>query len=197
MIYTPDMTLGEARKIYFERSGFGQNGGYDDFWIKIKALKVIPIWLPNTNGRVAAVKLHDLHHVLTEYQTTWAGETEISAWEIGSGGLHWYWEGWLLDLWSVAIGLAINPIGVYGAFMRGRCTSNLFDRSFSEDMLDALVGEYRHKLKLDRCHRSATWQDAAAFILWACVSVTTYLLSVFGPIAVIGIMILWSLGYAI
>src|SRR6478672_10226781 len=120
MIYPADMTLGEARKRYFEIAGFG-DGGYDEFWIKVKVWR-LPIWLPNTKGRVAAVKLHDLHHVLTEYPTTWAGEAEISAWEIGSGGLHRYFAGWWLDLMNVAQGLLVNPRGLYHGFMRGRCT---------------------------------------------------------------------------
>ena len=149
MIYTPEMTLGEARKLYFRLSDFGEDGGYEERWIKVKVWR-IPIWLPNTAGRVKAVKLHDLHHVLTEYPTTWRGEAEISAWEVGSGGLHRYYAGWLLDLMNVAQGLVVNPRGVYRGFMRGRRTSNLFATEFNEDMLQALVGEYRHRLKLDR-----------------------------------------------
>src|SRR5205823_1238591 len=112
MIYAPEMTLGEARADYFERAGFGVDGGYDEFWIKVKVWR-LPIWLPNTKGRVAAVKLHDLHHVLTEYPTTWSGEAEISGWEIGSGGVNRYWAGWWLDLMGVAQGLVVNPRGLY------------------------------------------------------------------------------------
>jgi hypothetical protein len=106
------MTLGAARARYFELSNFGADGGYDERWIKVKVWR-IPIWLPNTAGRVRAVKLHDLHHVLTEYPTTWRGEAEISAWEIGTGGLNKYYAGWFLDLMNVAQGLLINPRGVY------------------------------------------------------------------------------------
>lgn len=189
MIYTPDMTLGEARKIYFDRSGFGPDGGYDDVWIRIKVWK-IPILLPNTKGRVAAVKLHDLHHILTEYATTWRGETEISAWEIGSGGLHSYWAGWLLDLWSMAIGLVINPVGVYHAFMRGRKTRNLFGTVFDEGMLDSLVGEYRHGLKLESTVPEPKAPDIFSFAFWAAISALVYLGSALMPIAA-----LLALGY--
>ena len=34
---------------------------------------------PNTESRKHAVPLHDLHHVLTGYQTDWLGEAEIGA----------------------------------------------------------------------------------------------------------------------
>lgn len=184
MIYPPHMTLGEARKLYFERSGFGSDGGYADRWIKVKVWRM-PIWLPNTAGRVKAVKLHDLHHVLTEYPTTWKGEAEISAWEVGSGGLNKYWAGWWLDLMNVAQGLVVNPKGVYRGFMRGRQTRNLFKTEFSDSMLDALVGEYRHKLHLESRLRAVSARDRIAFGFWVIVSALVYYVSVILPIAVI------------
>jgi hypothetical protein len=190
MIYTPEMTLDEARKLYFERSGFGADGGYDEFWIKVKVWR-LPIWLPNTAGRVKAVKLHDLHHVLTEYPTTWRGEAEISAWEIGSGGLHHYWAGWWLDLMNVAQGLIVNPRGVYHAFMRGRSTRNLFDIEFNDDMLASLVGEYRHKLKLEQRQMRPDAGDIASFFFWITVSALIYVVSVVLPITVV----LLAIGY--
>ncbi|HEY2847284.1 MAG TPA: hypothetical protein VGI80_05650 [Pyrinomonadaceae bacterium] len=196
MIYSPELTLDEARERYFELAGFGLDGGYDEVWIKVKVWR-IPIWLPNTKGRVAAVKLHDLHHVLTEYPTTWVGEAEISAWEVGSGGLQRYWAGWWLDLMNIAQGLAVNPRGIYRGFMRGRSTGNLFDCSFSEEMLDSLVGEYRHKLRLEKTQRAITGKDKAAFGLWIAASAATYIVSVVLPIAVVILLVLWSLGYAI
>ncbi|HEV7700759.1 MAG TPA: hypothetical protein VGO43_11065 [Pyrinomonadaceae bacterium] len=190
MIYSPDMTLGEARKLYFERSGFGADGGYDEFWIKVKVWR-LPIWLPNTAGRVKAVKLHDLHHVLTEYPTTWAGEAEISAWEVGSGGLHHYWAGWWLDLMNVAQGLVVNPRGVYCGFMRGRSTRNLFDTEFNDEMLASLVGEYRHKLRLEQREIRPGASDIASFVFWSVVSALIYVVSVALPIAVV----LLAIGY--
>jgi hypothetical protein len=193
MIYTPDMTLGEARKLYFRLSDFGEDGGYEERWIKVKVWRM-PIWVPNTAGRVRAVKLHDLHHVLTEYPTTWRGEAEISAWEVGSGGLHRYYAGWLLDLMNVAQGLVVNPRGVYRGFMRGRRTSNLFDTEFDEDMLQALVGEYRHRLKLDRRRVSKpTATDHLSFAAWIIVSVLTYLLAVSLPVLPLLLLVLWIL----
>src|SRR5215470_7236628 len=112
MIYAPEMTLREARQLYFKLNGFPADGGYKDPLIRVQMWR-IPVWLPNTKGRRKAVRLHDLHHVLTEYPTTWRGEAEISAWEIASGGLHRYWAGWVLDLMNLAQGLLINSSGIY------------------------------------------------------------------------------------
>jgi hypothetical protein len=190
--YPPQMTLGAARARYFELNNFGADGGYDERWIKVKVWR-IPIWLPNTAGRVRAVKLHDLHHVLTEYPTTWRGEAEISAWEIGTGGLNKYYAGWFLDLMNVAQGLLINPRGVYRGFMRGRSSSNLFSREFSEEILDHKVGEYRKYLNLDQAERRATVTDRMAFAFWVLASVVVYLVAVspvWVPVLLIGLWIL-------
>jgi hypothetical protein len=171
------MTLGEARARYFELNGFGDDGGYEERWIKVKVWR-IPIWLPNTAGRVKAVKLHDLHHVLTEYPTTWCGEAEISAWEIGAGGLKRYYAGWLLDLMNVAQGLVVNPKGVYRGFMRGRSNLNLFALEFKDEMLDENVGDYRHRLRLDSPPIPARSRDLISFVSWVVFSVLIYLVAV-------------------
>lgn len=101
--YSSELTLRDARQQYFVLNGFG-DGGYQATWVKLKA-GPIPIYFPNTKARVRAVKFHDVHHVLTEYQTTWSGEAEIGAWEIASGcGRHY--PAWLLNLNAFAIGLS-------------------------------------------------------------------------------------------
>ena len=183
MIYEPEMTLAEARAEYFRQNDFGEDGGYAERWIKVKVWRV-PIWLPNTTGRVQAVKLHDLHHVLTEYPTTWRGEAEISAWEIGSGGLQKFWAGWWLDLMNVAQGLIVNPRGVYRGFMRGRKTSNLFAADFNDKLLKSLVGEYRHRLKLEKAVAWSSITNRRAFAFWLAASAFTYIISV-GPLILI------------
>ncbi|MGZ5483274.1 MAG: hypothetical protein ACXWID_14965 [Pyrinomonadaceae bacterium] len=173
MIYDPQMTLRAARALLFERSGFGVDGGYEERWIKVKWWR-IPIWLPNTQGRRKAARLHDLHHVLTEYPTTWRGEAEISAWEIGAGGLHRYYAGWVLDLMNLAQGLIINPRGTYCAFMRGRQSANLFRTEFSDELLSHSVGEYRRRLRLHAEPGPASWRDRRAFVTWVFAGIGTY-----------------------
>jgi hypothetical protein len=191
-IYPPDMSLGDARARYFELNNFGKDGGYDERWIKVKVWH-IPIWLPNTAGRVRAVKLHDLHHVLTEYPTTWRGEAEISSWEIGAGGVGKYYAGWLLDLLSVAQGVVVNPQGVYRGFMRGRVSKNLFSKEFSDDVLEHKVGEYREYLNLNTDPTLPTARDYFAFAIWLIISVAVYLFVV-APVWVSVLLIfLWIL----
>ncbi len=195
MIYPPQMTLDRARRLYFRVNNFGEDGGYNDRWIKVKVWR-LPVWLPNTEGRVRAVKLHDLHHVLTEYPTTWRGEAEISAWEVGTGGPCRYYAGWRLDLLGIAQGLVVNPRGVYRGFMRGRKSLNLFSMEFRDEILKNRVGEYRHRLRLDNLPEPPNLKDRLAFVFWALISAIIYFGSLFAaaaPLIVVGLLIWWLL----
>src|SRR6478672_9794308 len=191
-IYPSEMTLGDARSRYFELNNFGKGGGYDEPWIKVKVWH-IPIWLPNTAGRVRAVKLHDIHHVLTEYPTTWRGEAEISAWEIGTGGVNKYYAGWLLDLLSIAQGLVVNPRGVYRGFMRGRYSRNLYYREFCDEILVHKVGEYRDQLRLNDEPTLPNERDKFAFAIWVSISIFVYLVAVAPLCLPILIIVSWVL----
>lgn len=62
----------EARTSFLVAHGLPADGGYRRFfWLGIGRVKVP---LPNLPARVRAVRLHDLHHVLTGYDTSWTGE---------------------------------------------------------------------------------------------------------------------------
>ena len=174
MTYDPEMTLREARKLYFAANGFGADGGYEETLIKVKIWR-IPVWLPNTQGRRNAVRFHDLHHILTEYPTTWRGEAEISAWEIAAGGLHRYCAGWMLDLMNVAQGLVVNPVGTYHAFLRGRHSANLYRVQFNDELLGNKVGELRSRLHLYEAPAPVSWEDRLAFVACAFAGVGAYL----------------------
>jgi hypothetical protein len=171
--YSPELTLAEARQRYFQQSGFVA-GGYAVRWVRLKAGPIV-LWFPNTSARVKAVKLHDLHHVLAEYETTWSGEAEIGAWEIASGCARHY-PAWILNFGAVAIGLVIAPRRTHQAFIRGRHSRNLYRTEFNEALLERSVEEVRQQLALDRPRSRATMTDRAAFLLWAVTAVVISLL---------------------
>lgn len=172
--YSPELTLRDARERYFALNNF-PGGGYEDRWIKVK-VGAFPIWFPNVPSRKRAVRYHDLHHILTEYETTWRGEAEIGAWEVATGGAGAA-VGWLLDLLAFAVGLVINPRGVYCAFVRGRHSANLFRAKFDDALLAQRVGATRRELRLNDDVR-ATINDQAAFVAWSLASVATYVASI-------------------
>lgn len=143
----PTLTLREARRRYFAEGGLPADGGYDARWVVLRA-RGLPVGaFPNTRSRVRAVRLHDLHHVLTGYDTSWRGEAEIAAWELASG-CRGYAAAWLLDAGAALVGLAIAPRATLRAFRRGRRTRNLYAEDFDEALLEEHVGPMRRRLGL-------------------------------------------------
>jgi hypothetical protein len=166
--YDENLTLAQARERYFAENGFSAR--YDDRWIKVNVgPRKLPV-LPNTAPRVAAVRIHDLHHVVAEYDTSWRGEGEISAFELASG-CGPYLAAWVLNLGGLSIGFWFSPRRVWQAFVRGRNARNLYREGFDERRLQRTVGELRRELGLDLPPPRATVSDAAWFGLWVTLSV--------------------------
>lgn len=115
--------------------------------MKLKVRDVVVFAFPNTQARLRAVRVHDIHHVLTGYDTTWSGEAEIAAWELASGCGRYY-AAWVLNLAALAVGLIVCPRRTFAAFRRGRVSENLYPAGFSDELLDATVGELRRRLRL-------------------------------------------------
>lgn len=163
------MTLHEARTHYFERNGFGVDGGYGDAWVTIKLFDTIPVRFPNTPARVRAVRYHDLHHVMTGYQTDMHGEAEISTWELASN-CRGMIAAWVLNAGGMAYGLLTAPRDMFRAWVRGRHSHNLYDRAFDEGLLARSVDAMRRELALDVEHRPSiadrlTFALASIFVL--------------------------------
>lgn len=188
----PDVSLtddlvGEARAAYFRRAGFAPDGGYGDAWVKLK-IGPLRFGFPNSAMRVRAVKLHDIHHIVTGYATNWRGEAEIGAWEIASGCGR-YAAAWLLNFGGMAIGLLIAPRRTFRAFVRGRHSGNLYGGEFDEALLTRRVGELRAELRVAPEATAAGAGDVVAFIAWSCVSALVSLLPYAAAVAAIAIAI--------
>ena len=146
MPYTPSspaMTMRAARDAYFVENHFGADGGYNDPWVDL-SLGPIPVGFPNVEGRKQAVKVHDLHHILTGYNTDWGGEFEISAWEIGAGCKRML-AAWVINLMGYAAGALFFPRRTFAAFVRGRRSRSLYGEAIDE-LLDLTVAEARQKM---------------------------------------------------
>lgn len=174
--YPDELTVRDGRARYFESGGIPADGGYSAAWVKLKA-GPIPFGFPNSAGRRRAVKLHDLHHVLTGYDTTWTGEAEISAWEIASG-CGPYTVAWFINLGGLFVGLLVNPRRTRHAFLRGRGAHNLYHgEPFSEAILDEKLGDIRARLAFDAAPRAVDRLDRASWIAWAAASIGSAVLS--------------------
>lgn len=158
--YDPASTMRDARTLYFQVNGFGESGGYDDPWVDFK-LGPLPMPFPNTPGRVRAVRYHDLHHVLTGYDTDIVGEFEISAWEIAAG-CKGFVAAWQLNLGGMFGGLLVAPRRTLRAFLRGRHSRTLYGDEL-EALLQSHVGELRARMGVDRPTPSPGVADVLLF----------------------------------
>jgi hypothetical protein len=190
-VYPDALTVREARAQYFTANGFNESG-YAARWVRLQA-GPIPLFILNTKARVRAVRFHDIHHVVTGYDTTWTGEAEIAAWEIASGCAHHY-AAWLLNLQAMAVGLFINPEVVFRAFLCGRRSANLYREVFNDSLLSPTVGVMRRRLHLETGPHSPTSGDRLTFAGWALVS-ELVLLSSFAIVLAPFIVLLMIFGF--
>jgi hypothetical protein len=168
------MSLDEARKLFFQRASLGEDGGYSSRWVRVES-KPFPFYFPNSRSRVAAARLHDLHHIAAEYETDWPGEAEISAWEIASG-FSGYHAAWILDLGGLYAGIAVAPRRLFRAFVRGRHTAtNLYKKGIDESRLSEItVGSLRDALGLKAPVGRARATDIALFSFWCAFAVLVW-----------------------
>ena len=117
-------TLRQARQRFFAESGFAPDGGYEAEWNEAE-FGWLRYRVPNTPGRAAVLRRHDLHHLLTGYPATWQGEALVSAWELaaGAGPLSY---AWIIALWGLFTGLVGLPLETAQAFFRGRGARSLY-----------------------------------------------------------------------
>ncbi len=172
--YDDGLSLRDARALYFAASGFDEKV-YADQWVKLRA-GPIPLYVPNTRSRVRAVRLHDLHHVVTGYDTTWTGEGEIAAFELASGCADHY-VAWSLNLCAFAVGVFLAPSPMLRAFRRGGHAKNLYRSSFDDSLLATTVGTMRHRLALDVDPGPAMAVDLARFMVWSGAALSTLVLT--------------------
>jgi len=173
--YPHELSLREARALFFSDAKLGPEGGYRDRWVRVET-KPIPFYFPNWPSRVKAARLHDLHHIVAGYETDWPGEAEIAAWEIASGCAR-YHAAWILNLGAFGAGLVIAPKRLFRAFLRGRyAKTNLYKTGFDESRLDEVtVGMLRDQLGLRVPVSPASATDMILFVLWCVPAILAWL----------------------
>ena len=164
--YEDALPVREARAHFFQAVGLGADGGHTDHLVHFR-IGPLRMAFPNVPARRRAVRLHDLHHLATGYDTSWTGETEISAWELGSG-CGGYLVAWMINLMVLPLGLVLAPRRSWRAFRRGRASDTLYREEWDERWLLLSMGELRERLGLERSARRARASDGllyGAFLL--------------------------------
>jgi hypothetical protein len=81
--------------------------------------------VPNIPARKKYIMFHDLHHILAGYGIDRVGESEISAWELGSRSCRKPIIS-IMNLFALSTGFILEPKRVISAFYRGCRSKNLY-----------------------------------------------------------------------
>lgn len=130
-------TVGQSIQDFYDKHDFGDDGGINEkyAWIKFGFFS-IPI--PNFESRKVNVYLHDVNHIITGHDTTWKGESAVSAWEVASGGWKNLFIPWLLTLWAMGLGVLFYNKSTLSAFRRGLTMHNSLASGLSKNEIFSL-----------------------------------------------------------
>jgi hypothetical protein len=126
-----DLTVKESVQQFYDINQFSDDGGVNDSyaWIKFWIIK-IPI--PNPKSRKNNLLFHDINHLLTNNDTSWRGESSVSAWEIASGGWQKFYFPWILTLWAMGLGTVFYPKTTIEYFKKGLTMRNALNSGLSK-----------------------------------------------------------------
>ncbi len=85
----------------------------------------VDLRFPNFAWRRAAIRAHDLHHLMTGYPQTMRGEFQMAAWELGAGRYP-YWGATLFCSPLLLAGLLWSPSRMLKAYRAGRGCCSLY-----------------------------------------------------------------------
>lgn len=182
--YDDAITVREAREQHFAQGGFTE-AQYTARFARFR-LGPLSFWVPNSSGRTRALPYHDVHHVLTEYDTSWKGEAEIAAWELAAGCREHPAAG-MINLGAMPMGMVVAPRATFRAFVRGRQSRSLYGQPL-DDVLPSPVGSIRERVGLTHPSRDASLTDVLLFLL----TTLTGLMLVSAPLLVL-LTIIWLL----
>lgn len=135
----------QALDEFLDTNGFTTDG-YDAPTVDIPIGPIV-IPLPNTDGRKAVARFHDLHHVATGYGTDLVGEGEIGAWELRAGCTNF--ASWFYNSMAAAFGFLLNPRRVVRAFRAAKGQQTLYRLGLPyEEVLAMPIEEVRERLGL-------------------------------------------------
>ena len=115
---------------YLEECGIRPKGNpsnelYPDNWFRVPLMgRRVPIF--PLGGIKQSLVLHDIHHMVTGYDTDWKGELEIAGWELGSGGCARHKFMWFDRGFTFLLALIAAPAATLRAFRRGTRSRNLY-----------------------------------------------------------------------
>jgi hypothetical protein len=134
--------------------------------------------VPNIQARKKYLMFHDLHHVLANYGIDRVGESEISAWELGSRSCRKPIIA-IMNLFALSTGFILEPKRVIAAFYRGCRSKNLYYMadSMTEKEVECLnLNEVRGNHLEIKEHVSYKWLRQIELIGYVFISIIIHVL---------------------
>ena len=144
--YPPHWTVRAGRDAYLAENRFTV-AAYDEPTTEANFFG-LRVRVPNTPRHRRALRVHDLHHVVTGYGTDLIGEGEISAWELRRGLRPCGAYVASIVTAGAAFGFLIAPRRIIRAFQRAAGKRSLFHLKEEdyEGLLDLSIGALRVEL---------------------------------------------------
>jgi len=132
------MTVKEALIGFYKFNSLNLTDDFESHCVRVY-IGCILAPVPNINARKKYLKFHDLHHIMSGYGIDRIGESEISAWELGSRSCRKPLIS-IMNLFALSTGFILSPQKVITAFYRGCRSRNLYYMSdgISEEAIDQL-----------------------------------------------------------
>lgn len=136
----------------------------------------IKVYCYNFRWRQQAIAHHDLHHVVTGYPCTLAGEVQVAAWEFAAGRYPNLCAN-LFCLPLITCGIIAMPKRLWTAFRRGQQSHSLFSTAITPTLLNSKLSDVLARTRR-RVAPSPRRHDIAAFCGLVSLSLLTTLLPV-------------------
>ena len=170
------MTTREALIGFYKFNRLNPSADFESHCVRVY-IGCILAPVPNINARKKYLKFHDLHHIMAGYGIDRIGESEISAWELGSRSCRKPIVS-IMNLFALSTGYILSPSKVTRAFYRGCRSKNLYYMSdaMEDRQIDALNLEEVSKNHLDIRERVANkWLRCIEFIGYLSISMLIHI----------------------
>ena len=159
-----DLTVQDALQVLYKKYDLQTDGGVNNPSVEIRIMRGVTFYLPNFQARRKVVLRHDVHHLVTGYSAVMKGEIEISAWEISTGCTQ-NWFALVINSLGMMSGIPFNLPGVWRAWFRGRSSTNLYAKQYTDkELLSKKVGDLKTDLRLNDVQPRVTITGLIALI---------------------------------
>ena len=160
----PDGGASEPARAMLDRfrALHGIDGHYDDTPTWPFKIGPVTVRVPNFSWRRAAIRRHDIHHLVTGYPFNMRGEFQVATWEFAAGRYP-HPGATLLILPLVLFGLFWSPRAIWRAFLEGRRSLSLYHSEFAEGELQLSWSELRRHMRPDSTAARPSISDRIVF----------------------------------